>query len=172
VVDYEQRKDLRRFQLARRVPVADGGTPIDVIIDFLMPRDAEIVKNDPPPDQRLRGPARGRCRPCAPLLPDGRHHRPHARGRDQPGGDRGLLDSRTARDERARDRKALQAEGCLRSGGCLVASARSAGLNRPHQNRLRPGWDRGAALPPASTGQEESPQVPGKELPVRKEALW
>jgi len=48
VVGYEQRKDLRRFQLARRVPVADGGTPIDVIIDFLMPRDAEIVKNDPP----------------------------------------------------------------------------------------------------------------------------
>lgn len=45
---YEQRKGLRRFQLVRRVPVADGGAPIDVIIDFLMPRDAEIVKNDPP----------------------------------------------------------------------------------------------------------------------------
>ena len=45
---YEQRKELRRFQLVRQVPVEDGGAPIDVIIDFLMPRDAEIVKNDPP----------------------------------------------------------------------------------------------------------------------------
>ena len=26
----------------------DGGGPIDVIVDFLMPRDAEIVKNVPP----------------------------------------------------------------------------------------------------------------------------
>lgn len=45
---YDQRDELRRFQLVRRVPVADGGAPIDVIVDFLMPRDAEIVKNDPP----------------------------------------------------------------------------------------------------------------------------
>jgi hypothetical protein len=45
---YAQRKELRRFQLVRQVPTADGGAPIDVIIDFLMPRDAEIVKNVPP----------------------------------------------------------------------------------------------------------------------------
>ena len=45
---YEQRRDLRRFQLVRQVPTQDGGTPIDVIVDFLMPRDAEIVKNMPP----------------------------------------------------------------------------------------------------------------------------
>jgi hypothetical protein len=45
---YDQRDELRRFQLVRRVPVEDGGAPIDVIVDFLMPRDAEIVKNDPP----------------------------------------------------------------------------------------------------------------------------
>ena len=45
---YDQRDKLRRFQLVRRVPVQDGGAPIDVIVDFLMPRDAEIVKNDPP----------------------------------------------------------------------------------------------------------------------------
>jgi hypothetical protein len=31
-----------------RVPTEDGGTPIDIIVDFLMPRDAEIVKNVPP----------------------------------------------------------------------------------------------------------------------------
>jgi hypothetical protein len=37
---YEQRKELRRFQLVRQVSTHDGGTPIDVIIDFLMPRDA------------------------------------------------------------------------------------------------------------------------------------
>jgi hypothetical protein len=45
---YEQRETLRRFQLIRRVPVVDGGAPVDVVIDFLMPRDAEIVKNVPP----------------------------------------------------------------------------------------------------------------------------
>lgn len=45
---YEQRKELRRFQLMREVASTDGGAPIDVIVDFLMPRDAEIVKNVPP----------------------------------------------------------------------------------------------------------------------------
>jgi hypothetical protein len=45
---YEQRAGLRRFQLVRQVPARDGGAPIDIIIDFLMPRDAEIVKNSPP----------------------------------------------------------------------------------------------------------------------------
>jgi hypothetical protein len=45
---YEQRRELRRFQPVRQVPTQDGGTPIDVIVDFLMPRDAEIVKNVPP----------------------------------------------------------------------------------------------------------------------------
>lgn len=45
---YEQRGELRRFQLVRQVPVQDGGAAIDVIVDFLMPRDAEIIKNVPP----------------------------------------------------------------------------------------------------------------------------
>jgi hypothetical protein len=45
---YAQREGLRRFQLVRRVPVRDGGEAIDIVVDFLMPRDAEIVKNDPP----------------------------------------------------------------------------------------------------------------------------
>jgi len=45
---YEQRGELRRFQLVRQVPVSDGGAPIDVIVDFLMPRDAEIIQNKPP----------------------------------------------------------------------------------------------------------------------------
>lgn len=45
---YEQQEALRRFQLVRRVPAIDDGPPIDVIVDFLMPRDAEIVKNTPP----------------------------------------------------------------------------------------------------------------------------
>jgi Nucleotidyl transferase AbiEii toxin, Type IV TA system len=45
---YEQRADLRRFQLVRRVPAYDGGVAIEVIVDFLMPRDAEFVKNVPP----------------------------------------------------------------------------------------------------------------------------
>jgi hypothetical protein len=46
--DYHQREGLRRFQLIRQIPATDGGDPIDVIVDFLMPRDAEIVKNKPP----------------------------------------------------------------------------------------------------------------------------
>jgi hypothetical protein len=45
---YEQRAKLRRFQLIRSVPARDGGPAIDVIVDFLMPRDAQIVKNTPP----------------------------------------------------------------------------------------------------------------------------
>lgn len=45
---YDQRDNLRRFQLARTVPAVDGGDDIDVVVDFLMPRDAEITKNSPP----------------------------------------------------------------------------------------------------------------------------
>lgn len=45
---YEQRMALRRFQLMRQVAATDGGPPIDIVVDFLMPRDAEIVKNTPP----------------------------------------------------------------------------------------------------------------------------
>ncbi|ESH87653.1 hypothetical protein B551_0224550 [Cupriavidus sp. HPC(L)] len=45
---YEKRRTLRRFQLVREVPAMDDGPPIDVIVDFLMPRDAEIAKNVPP----------------------------------------------------------------------------------------------------------------------------
>lgn len=44
---YQQREELRRFQLVRRVSACEGG-PIDIVVDFLMPRDAEIVKNIPP----------------------------------------------------------------------------------------------------------------------------
>lgn len=45
---YHQREELRRFQLVRQVPTEDGGAAIEIIVDFLMPRDAEIVKNSPP----------------------------------------------------------------------------------------------------------------------------
>ncbi len=45
---YRQAHDLRRFQLARTVPARDGGPPINVVVDFLMPRDAVIAKNNPP----------------------------------------------------------------------------------------------------------------------------
>jgi hypothetical protein len=44
---YQQREYLRRFQLVRQIK-ADDGQPIDVIVDFLMPRDAVIDKNKPP----------------------------------------------------------------------------------------------------------------------------
>jgi hypothetical protein len=45
---YRQREELRRFQLVRQVPASEGGAPIDIMVDFLMPRDVEIVKNVPP----------------------------------------------------------------------------------------------------------------------------
>src|SRR5689334_9530502 len=46
---YEQRPNpFRRFQLVRSVPAGDGGPAIDIVVDFLMPREAEIVKNSPP----------------------------------------------------------------------------------------------------------------------------
>ena len=45
---YNQREDMRRFQLVRTVPVRDGGSDINVVVDFLMPRDVDIVKNTPP----------------------------------------------------------------------------------------------------------------------------
>jgi hypothetical protein len=45
---YAQSAEHRRFQLVRTIEVADGGPPVDVIVDFLMPRDSEIEKNIPP----------------------------------------------------------------------------------------------------------------------------
>jgi len=46
--DYKQSPDLRKFQLLRQIVPADGGEPIDVVVDFLMPRDAVVDKNKPP----------------------------------------------------------------------------------------------------------------------------
>lgn len=45
---YKQRTGRRAFQLIRTVPAKDGGEPIDIVVDFLRPRDVEIVKNNPP----------------------------------------------------------------------------------------------------------------------------
>jgi len=45
---YVQPKEGRKFQLRRTVQPNDGGPPVEVIIDFLMPRGAVIEKNHPP----------------------------------------------------------------------------------------------------------------------------
>ncbi|MGJ8480091.1 nucleotidyl transferase AbiEii/AbiGii toxin family protein [Sphingobium yanoikuyae] len=45
---YEQREDHRRFQLVRTIEPGDGSDAIEVIVDFLMPREAVIEKNIPP----------------------------------------------------------------------------------------------------------------------------
>ena len=45
---YNQRDISLRFQLVRTMTAHDGGPDIDVILDFLMPRDAEFTKNTPP----------------------------------------------------------------------------------------------------------------------------
>jgi hypothetical protein len=42
---YSQRTELKKFQLVRQVDPKDGGPPIDVIVDFLMPRDVQLTKN-------------------------------------------------------------------------------------------------------------------------------
>ena len=42
---YHQRGSLRPFQLVRTVSTRDGGSDIDIVVDFLMPREAEIVRN-------------------------------------------------------------------------------------------------------------------------------
>ena len=46
--NYVQDENRRKFQLVRSVATTDGGPPIDVVVDFLMPRGAEITKNHPP----------------------------------------------------------------------------------------------------------------------------
>lgn len=45
---YEQNKQLKKFQLVRNIAVAGGGSPVDIIVAFLMPRDAQIDRNKPP----------------------------------------------------------------------------------------------------------------------------
>ena len=45
---YQQRRDMRPFQLVRTVSASEGGSEIDIVVDFLMPREAAIVKNTPP----------------------------------------------------------------------------------------------------------------------------
>lgn len=45
---YKQREGLRRFQLVRKVDPKDGGEPIDVVVDFLAPRNAAFIKNISP----------------------------------------------------------------------------------------------------------------------------
>ena len=42
---YAQDENRREFQLVRRVPAPDGGPPIDVVVDFLMPRGMAIAKS-------------------------------------------------------------------------------------------------------------------------------
>ena len=45
---YSRDENRENFQLVRSVPSTDGGPPINVVVDFLMPRRAKIAKNRPP----------------------------------------------------------------------------------------------------------------------------
>ena len=45
---YGQNKKLKKFQLVRRIEATDEGDPIDIVVDFLMPRDAVIDRHKPP----------------------------------------------------------------------------------------------------------------------------
>jgi hypothetical protein len=44
---YENREELKNFRMVRTIDPADGGGPIDIIVDFLRPYDAVIEKNKP-----------------------------------------------------------------------------------------------------------------------------
>jgi hypothetical protein len=64
---YGRSEGRKKFQLSRMVPAKDGGADIEVVIDFLMPRDTEIMKNDPPiladsPMARLNSPTLGQVK--------------------------------------------------------------------------------------------------------------
>lgn len=45
---YRQSAGLRRFQLLRTVPAMNAEGPIEVVVDFLMARDAAFIRNVPP----------------------------------------------------------------------------------------------------------------------------
>lgn len=45
---YHRHENRPRFQLVRSIPARDLGNDIDIVVDFLMPRDAEIEVNSPP----------------------------------------------------------------------------------------------------------------------------
>lgn len=45
---YETREELRNFRMVRTVEAKDGGAAIEVVVDFLRPFDAVIVKTKPP----------------------------------------------------------------------------------------------------------------------------
>ena len=75
---------LKAFQLRRTVDLRDGGTPIGVIVDLLMPRDAKTQRHRPEllaglrvqradaGEVALRNPIR---LPVEGAMPDGRHNR-------------------------------------------------------------------------------------------------
>lgn len=44
---YEQSASLAKFQLQREIDLEDGGKPVKVIVDFLMPRDSVVAKKGP-----------------------------------------------------------------------------------------------------------------------------
>ncbi len=54
-------QDLKPFQLLRSVDVDDGGDPVLVLVDLLMPREAKYVKNRPPLVEGLRVQAADGC---------------------------------------------------------------------------------------------------------------
>ena len=111
---YEQRDNIRGFQLARTIDPKDDGPPIDVIVDFLMPKDADIAKNKPPlisnfAVQRADGAA----------LAINFHEMVAITGdmpewRDQYGQHCGCDDSSPTGDEGFCDRQAAQEQGRLR----------------------------------------------------------
>lgn len=45
---YHQDEGLKKFQLVRTLPGVDGAPAIDVIVDFMVPRGAVLMKNDVP----------------------------------------------------------------------------------------------------------------------------
>jgi hypothetical protein len=105
---YNQREDMRRFQLVRTVSARDGGSDINVIVDFLMPRDVEIAKNIPPLIDNF-----------AVQRADGadlalKFYQMVAIDSEMPGGGHSGIDPGAVGYERIRHRQSLETQGCVR----------------------------------------------------------
>lgn len=110
---YAQRKGLRPFQLVRQIRTEDGGPPIDIVVDFLMPKHAEIVKNLPPLISDFAVQRADGTDLALRFLSDGCHYWSDAERWNKPCRSCRLLHSCSSCYEGPCNRASLQAEGRL-----------------------------------------------------------
>ncbi len=111
---YDQRGNQHRFQLVRTVPATDDGPDIDVVVDFLMPRDAEIVKNRPPLLSQFAVQRADGAELALKFNQMVYHRRRHARWGKESRSHRRCVDSSPLGHERLRHRQSSETQGRLR----------------------------------------------------------